>query len=366
LPRYLALTSPSRLWKAVAYVVGVVLFVLLSLELLLRLTLPDPNYYWQFRFLYISPHAFQNRAESVWTYQPNTPIREVAVYAVPSLFSQKPRVIVEYDCLMKSNNLGFLQERDVSTDEAWTVVIGDSFTQGQGGCPWGDRLQARRPDDPILNAGLQGTGFAQWARTLAYLQQQGVRIKRILAIAISDDFKRETFNWPDEVLNCVDLDNCPTVGLNDTHSQLESRSRDRFTERFGKISRFAQTRLYYHLNAYLYKFVSNARQRVSTIVRGTETDEIADVHPDTGAALDWLKAQQVPVHVLMVPQRNEIGWLGTRADSRNAEAELKAHVMPYSWCDLSGADFMPHDGHPNRGGYDKLADCADHILSVMK
>jgi hypothetical protein len=370
MPNYLALISLSSLWKAAVYVVGVVLFVLLSLELLLRLTFPDPSYYWPFRFLYISPHAFQNRTEAVWTYQPNTSIREVAVYGVPSLFRERPRMIIEYDCTMKSNNLGFLQERDIGTDEMSTVVIGDSFTEGQGGCPWVDRLQARRPDDPILNAGLMGTGFAQWVRVLEFLQQQGVKIERILAIAISNDFKRGKFNWTGTALDCFDRDDCPsddavvwkTVGLNDTHSELESRTRVRFTERFGRTN----MRLYFHLNSHLYKFVSIARERLSAIVGGAGTDEAAGVLPDTEAALDWLKAQQVPVHVLMVPQRDEVGWLGAHVDTQNAEAALKAHHMPYSWCDLSESDFMPYDGHPNRGGYDKLAECADHILRVMK
>jgi hypothetical protein len=117
MPNYLALISLSNLWKAALYVVGVVLFVLLSLELLLRLTFPDPSYYWPFRFWYISPHAFQKQTEAVWTYQPNMSIREVAVYGVPSLFRERPRMIIEYDCMMKSNNLGFLQERDIGTDE---------------------------------------------------------------------------------------------------------------------------------------------------------------------------------------------------------------------------------------------------------
>jgi hypothetical protein len=134
------------------------------------------------------------------------------------------------------------------------------------------------------------TGFAQWLRVLEYLQQQGVKIKRILAIAISNDFKRPALNWTGTALDCFDRDDClmvdynevwKTVGLNDTHSELESRTRVRFTERFGRImSQTANMRLYLHLNSQLYKFVSIARQRLSAIVGGAVTEEAADVLPD--------------------------------------------------------------------------------------
>jgi hypothetical protein len=355
-----------KLLKAALYTIGLLVFVALSLELSLRLVFSDPDYYWEFRFLYASPNAYENRTAGIWTYRPNAVVREVAVYGMASLFPPRPRLAVEYDCLMRSNNLGLLQDRDVDADSAWTVVIGDSFTAGQGGCPWVDRLQARRPDDHIVNAGLQGSGFVQWDLLLGYLRQRGLMIKRILVIAISNDFKRPAFNWGPTALDCLNDNVCPTVdhpglwmpvGMDETHSEMESRTRARFAQRFGRVRRKDWIKLYVMQNSYLYKFASRAGQALQGMARGAQATETAGAHPETGAALESFKALKVPFRVLMVPQRDEIGWLGMRADARLAEAVLQAHDIAYSWCPISGSDFMPHDGHPNRTGYDKLTVC---------
>src|SRR6185369_3686439 len=91
-----------------AYWLGVVIFVPLAVELLLRLIAVDPFYYWQYRFQFMSPNVLANRGEGVWTYRPHSVIREVAVYGLPSGFSKQPRLTVEFDCRMRSNNLGLL------------------------------------------------------------------------------------------------------------------------------------------------------------------------------------------------------------------------------------------------------------------
>jgi len=365
----------SKPLKAVLYAFGLLCFVALSLELLLRLVFSDPDYYWDFRFLYVSPNVFQNRADGVWTYRPNSVVREVAVYGLASLLPPRPRLVVEYDCLLKSNNLGMLQDRDVGTDSAWTVIIGDSFTAGQGGCPWVDRLQARRPQDHILNAGLQGSGFVQWDLLLAYLRRQGLSIRRILVIAISNDFKRPAFNWGPTALDCLNDNVCPSidhpglwmpVAMDETHSDLEQRSRARFAQRFGRVKRKDWIKLYVMQNSHLYKLVSRAGQILRGMIDPAPASEAAGAFPATDAALESLKALSVPVRVLMVPQRDEVGILGKRVDARVAESVLKAHDVAYSWCRISGSDFMPNDGHPNRGGYDKLAACADDTLRGME
>ena len=54
--------------------------------------------------------------------------------------------------------------------------------------------------------------------------------------------------------------------------------------------------------------------------------------------------------------------MGIHPDADAAVEVLKNHSIPYRWCDLSVDDFMPHDGHPNRAGYDKVMACADEAL----
>jgi hypothetical protein len=124
--------------------------------------------------------------------------------------------------------------------------------------------------------------------------------------------------------------------------------------------------LYFAQNVYRFKIASTAIKTLEAMIGGGQAAGRAGIQPETDAALESFKALRVPLHVLMVPQRGEIGWFGTRVDSRAADSVLKSHDIAYSWCRLTGSDFMPNDGHPNGIGYDKLAACADDFLRAMK
>src|SRR5690348_2672585 len=165
-------TNPrvSKVLALPLYVVITCAMVVCSLEVLLRLVFSEPDMYWPYRFLFVSPNVYQNRDNQFWTYRPHMMIREAAVYAIPRPLQAQPKVIVEYDCYMKSNNLGLLQNDDIEPGSTVTMVIGDSFTAGQGGCPWFHRLQVRRETDHLLNGGAMGTGFGHWRRLVEYLQ----------------------------------------------------------------------------------------------------------------------------------------------------------------------------------------------------
>src|SRR3954452_9900068 len=93
----------------IVYGLLVTVFVVVGSELMLRAVELDPFYYWKFRFQFVSPNAYLNRKEGVWTYRPNVDLREVGVYGIPSPFSLEPKLWVEFDCRMRSNNLGLLQ-----------------------------------------------------------------------------------------------------------------------------------------------------------------------------------------------------------------------------------------------------------------
>jgi hypothetical protein len=88
----------------------------------------------------------------------------------------------------------------------------------------------------------------------------------------------------------------------------------------------------------------------------------AGVLPETEAALKGFRSLGIPVTVLLVTQKNEIGRLANEVDLRAAVATLTAHGVPHDWCRLSPEDFLPLDGHPTAAGYDKVVACADRTL----
>ena len=106
-----------------AYGLGFALLMVIGLELMFRAVAFDPFYYWEYRFQYISPNSLENRSEGVWTYRPNTAIREVSVYGLPQLTSTQPTLAIEFDCPMRSNNLGLLQDNDIAPGTPVTLVL---------------------------------------------------------------------------------------------------------------------------------------------------------------------------------------------------------------------------------------------------
>jgi hypothetical protein len=356
----------TKFWSTLKYPLFVTLFVLVGAELVLRAIAPDPFYYWKFRFQFVSPNAYINHAEGLWTYRPNTALREVGVYAMPSPFARAPTLSVEFDCRMRSNNLGLLQDDDISPGRPRTIVFGDSFTSGQGGCPWFYKLQARRPKDQLLNAGLLGTGFGQWWRLFEHLKAQGVIANRLLLVAISNDFKRKGWTWPDTDFNCLDRGSCTWEGVyswqpvraDETESELLKRTRARYTMRFSNYGAVSFWFLSLEQHSAFLKFLHMAVENLGAFfVPGK-----AGVLPETEAALKGFKALGIPVKVLLVTQKNETGPLANEVDLAAAVATLKAHGVPHESCQLSHEDFLPLDGHPTADGYDKVVACADRAL----
>jgi hypothetical protein len=349
-----------------AYGLGFALLMAIGLELMFRAVAFDPFYYWEYRFQYISPNSLENRSEGVWTYRPNTAIREVSVYGLPQLISTQPTLAIEFDCPMRSNNLGLLQDNDIAPGTPVTLVLGDSFTSGQGGCPWFHKLQARRPQDRLLNAGLFGTGVDQWWRLLEYLRKQGVVVERVLMISISNDFKRRIWNWTPVDLDCIDRNVCAVewryswqgVRTEETADELLARTRERYARRFSKYNAVSMW-FFSLLNHSLFlKFLHISVENVVNLVKSV------GVLPQAESSLDKFRTSGVPVKVLMVTQRNETGLLGNEGDASAAEASLKAHGLAYEWCRLDHGDYLQIDGHPTAAGYDKLMACADRALNT--
>jgi hypothetical protein len=362
-------------WRARgAYLLYVVIFVVAGLEILLRLSYSDPAYYWNDRFLFVSPRVLENHREGVWTYRPHVAIREVAVYALPTASVFGTRFVVEYDCRAQSNNLGLLQSNDVQPGVTATIIVGDSFTAGQGGCPWFDRLQSLRRDEPLVNGGLMGTGVAQWRRLVLHFQQQGLVVGRVLVIAISNDFKRWVWNWKAEELACLDDGACPPdyhsglwlpVADEESHARLIERSAVRLAQRFPNATVVDSLKRFLRYYSFVYKFGDHANETVKALIRGGCKDCTDTIRLENEAGLKALKELGVPLHVLLIPQRNETGLWWQQPDTDAAVAMLQRHGVAYSWCRLTAADFLKLDGHPTHEGYDKIIACAHQALDQL-
>ncbi len=319
--------------KYFAYLIACAIFLVGGLELLLRMVFPDPDYHFAYRFLSVSPDAYQNLDSGIWVHRPYTSIREVGVYAMASLLPPWPRIAIEYDCRMRSNNWGLLQDDDIPPGTSATLILGDSFTAGHGGCPWFPRLQARRPNERIANGGFMGTGFSHWARTIDYLRDRGLVIDRILVIAISDDFGRTVWSWNAEQLSCMNQNICQTnafwqsVGLDAPQADILERAAARFEVRFPGLTAADFVAMYFKQNSHTYKFMSRAVEALRRLPGAVKTRTVFP--PETESALEHMKSLGVPLHVMMVAQRVEAGALGMASVTQDAihALELSRHFQ---------------------------------------
>jgi len=349
------------------------LFLLVSslvlLEVVLRIGYGDTQYYWQHRYLFITPGSFENVSDNLWVYGKSKDIREVAVYG----FSGQQDLPfsgfrIEYDCRLSSNNLGFLQARDFFPGDEALLILGDSFAAGQGGCPWMHQLEARNPELPILNGGLMGTGIASWPYVLDYVEADaGVRVQSIVIIAISNDFKRRRWIWDSKQLGCLNEGRCEDgaywnlLGKDETADSLLSRAAQAGLQRHGDVSLMAAITHWLKRNSYVFTFAENAKGRIwGGGVGGAPA--ASEPHPDALTALARFRDLDLPIAVLLIPQRDEAALGEKNADSLMAERLLQQYSLAYSWCDLASEDYMPLDGHPNKAGYEKIGLCLEQLL----
>lgn len=283
-------------------------------------------------------------------YQPNATIR-VAAY-----FDTAAGVAREYEYAFATNNLGLVQAADVVPGRPSALILGDSFTEGQGAEPWFAQVAPSLTSSGYqpINGGIMGTGFAQWILLHDHLLERGITIRKLIVVMISDDYEREVWNFSPAVTRCLahyrdcagdeefygmppDADR---AGLLAKASDYQSRAMERRPLRRW----LPATTLAYGEARHLIEQAFRSRQER---VRSRRVGFFAERY---GTNLIF-------VHI---PTREELRD-GIDRSGIAARAAIKASGAAFfdgfAQCGLASADFYQHDGHPNAAGYAKIAAC---------
>jgi lysophospholipase L1-like esterase len=335
---------------------------------LIGLLIPSNHYYWHNRQLFASQGAFRPIGDQgLWTYQPNSQIQTAATY-----FLSKRNGWLEYRCNLQTNALGLTQTNFTNQKQVDFLVLGDSFTEGLGGCPWltKENLAKEKVSATVINGGLQGGGIANFELLARWLEPQ-VQINNVILIVISNDFKRGLIAnaWKNHDA-CLNEGKCSDNPEEDFVWGFDPKATDEqilemglrrfaFASSNHKISTTLHNLADYH--SFTYRLFSQYKAAFTKPKHPPETvEQLSGNHliQSNFAALNDLRARFPNLQLILIPQRDEVGLLGTpNLDTQVVKQRLIQERVPFTQCALTSADYMPIDGHPNEQGYQKILGC---------
>lgn len=352
----------ALLFAAIAATLGVA-------ELALRIVGFDISYWYAVRYAFASPGSYTQIAPGVPARRPNAALRQAAVYAVgaPTL---------EYDYVMRTNNLGFAQDRDLACGKPTAMVLGDSFTEGMGAPPWFGAVEnaGDAAGMQIANLGFLGTGVLNW-RAMTDRYAGCLTPAKALIVYISHDWFRPYFGFSDEQIACID-GNGPCVEPGHLWfpvadgadaAWLIERAKTRDAARFAAGTwrdRLTRADIALRHRSYVFALARNAGVALLGIGEGRPPADVFDQSTAAFAAI-VAKFGRENVRLLFVPQADETATGQSNGHSRIVAEWLAREGWSPAACELANGDYLPFDRHPNAAGYRKIAQCVRLELSKL-
>lgn len=306
--------------------------------------------------------AFRNQ-DNIFTYSPNSTIRAIAFYENGAALHK------EYDYVLTTNNFGLVQKSDISTNRPSTLLLGDSFTEGQGATPWFYSLEELNTTNQtqLINGGLLGTGFAQWKILHDKLVASDIHIDKVVVPFISDDYQRVVWNFPNPVLDCLgDIKKCngnegyfPLPKKDEVEAFVNQLRGFRDNEYEGKQGVREQRFFRKHFPSlrFIWKYVKN--------------DYKLRFSNSNSAAIEFLiKKYGNRIVFLHLPTNEEIergnmpNYVGMLA--REKISHLGGGLIDgFKVCGLEASDYFVYDPHPNPIGYKKISSCVKKAIDDL-
>lgn len=330
-------------------------------------------YQWERRLMFFSEgHNLRNTAWGGFVYQPHERVH-ARTYYLTNLDPPEPRI--EYDYHFTTNAYGLVQRNELADSKPAMLLLGDSFTEGQGAQPWFYGLEHDWPPNSpyqIVNGGIWGTGVEAWARLYQELSTQ-VKIAKVVILFISDDWARFVWQFSPRALECLKAA-AQCKGSEEYYGLSEDP-----IEAQREVSRIAQYRADYLLRlqsgtnvisrSAVYQYLVMPQFDRLTRFRRTGSFEDRDSRQfeiNKGVATRMVtELGRDNVLFMYLPQKDELVTgpksLGRRANDFIRESGFR-FVDGRAQCGLSIQNFHERDGHPNESGYAKIATCVRRAI----
>jgi hypothetical protein len=322
------------------------IFSILSIfgfETAARLLLPEQvaaqraNFFGDERYGFISRGALANKTGYV-NFRPESTVRIVAYY--PAAIG---KLTQEYDCTYRSDRLGFVSNT-VDYRAADILLLGDSNTQGDGGCEWIPRL------DPgvrsrIYSTAVMGLGVLHWSHIVSDLTKFK-NPKKILIVFVTDDFFRGDWVYNSAQLECVEgRRDCSESYWYPISGSLSEVAARRYAERTTPKGLAQFVKLHLIATYSVYKILKDPAPEQGSVFKRS-LSIVSDL------------AHEYDMKLLWVNEKGDI-------DLSSARAQALARGLgglKVSRCEIPRGGFLPRDPHPNASGYDVLKTCVEQIV----
>jgi hypothetical protein len=315
--------------------------------------------------------VFENR-KNYFVYEKNSKVRSVTFYSVNGEWRK------EYDYHFSTNNLGLVQATDIDVSKSHTLLLGDSFLEGQGSSPWFDRLTTLRNLDnqQLINGGILGTGFQSW-KLLHDDLRKFLDIREVYVLFISDDFQREPWTMKQSTLTCIsEFKNC--IGDEDFFGFPGDSSVEKYLDKFEKFRKGNYDNQLDSTNyskEFLFRYLPSSTALYSTLKSfvlnkpraSDNTSESKAQAKNTKVIKELIDEYNNQVTFIHIPSKDEVilrkrSELGKKADQviiKNGGKLLDFAKV----CPLQPSHFLPNDGHPNLHGYSRIKKCFNRVLN---
>ena len=340
-----------------------IIFSLLIVEIICsQIIFKKGNYNFKNAYMLFSEGKVFKNIDNFFTYEPNKKITASNYY-----FNGEEFVEV-YKYNLTTNNLGLVQKKDIFKNIPSILILGDSFTEGQGAEAWIDNFDGKYKDYQIINGGLLATGFKQFELLDTYLSN--FNIQKVFILFIGDDLRRNIFNFNDQQLKCLSdqnqclgteifygfdyLDGNQNIFLSDIRKkQLKNQKKNNIT--FKKIRRDIKR---YIADLYIVKIPLDL---IRSKFYRSKNVKILENFESINRLSSKYKDNLFFVHL---KTKHEIMFKKKNYESVYAENYIKKISTNYYECNFNEnlENFYELDGHPNSKGYQNLFNCISNLF----
>lgn len=319
-------------------------------------------YNWEQRYMLLksmdSSSVFKN-INNFFTYQPNQKIKSTAYYFINDQW------IKEYEYFFPTNNLGLVQSSNTIPNTDSLLILGDSFTEGQGAYPWFEKFRNsnKNIDLQLINGGILGTGFKSWLLLHDFLVSKKISIKKIVIIFISDDYSRKVWNISSNTLDCIQNSNL-CLGNENFYGEPETNNLKKFLEH---LKNFREQHAIEDKKIKQKEFFNNYLPGTMTVYYFLKMKFFYPRENDQ--AIESLVNQyQSNILFVHIPQKDEVITGKINSVGIDAVKKIKSFnglvFDGHAKCGFNKDDYFLHDGHPNVRGYEKVSDCVKTAINL--